>query len=299
MDYTQGIDKLKKQKDAVILAHYYQNPEIQDLADYVGDSFALSKLSKTLKNKTLVFCGVKFMAESAKILSPDKVVLLPVADAGCPMADMVSAEDIIALRSQYPNAAIVCYVNSSAQVKAECDICCTSSNAIDIVTKLPQQDIVFVPDKNLGQFVASKVPQKNVILFDGYCTVHNKITIKDVNDMKTMVPEGILVVHPECQPEIVKMADFAGSTAEIIDFVSKSSGKEFIIGTEKGVLHKIQKYNPYKKLHLLSPNLICDDMKKTTLEDLYNSLLYDRYEITLNDDIIAKAEHSLNAMLTI
>jgi len=299
LDYIQEINKLKKQKDAVILSHYYQRAEIQDLADYVGDSFALSKLSKTLKNKVLVFCGVNFMAESAKILSPDKTVLLPVADAGCPMADMVNAEDIIALRNQYPDAAIVCYVNSTAEVKAECDICCTSSNAVNIVKKLPQKNIVFVPDKNLGKYVASKVPEKNVILFNGYCFVHNNITVENVKAIKALSPEGILAVHPECSEEVVKMADFVGSTAEIIDFVSNSTAKEFIIGTEKGVIHKIQKDNPSKKLHLLSSNLVCNDMKKTTLEDLYNSLLYGRHEIKLNADIIAKAEHCLNAMLTI
>lgn len=299
MDYIQDINRLKKQKDAVILAHYYQRTEIQELADYVGDSFALSKLSKTLKNKVLVFCGVNFMAESAKILSPDKTVLLPVADAGCPMANMISAEDIIALRSQYPNAAIVCYVNSTAEVKSECDICCTSSNAVDIVRKLPQKDIVFVPDKNLGNFVASKVPQKNIISFNGYCPIHNNVTVKNVKDMKTLIPEAVIAVHPECPPEVVKMADFVGSTAGIIDFISNSSATDFIIGTEKGVIDEIQKNNPCKKLHLLSHNLVCNDMKKTTLEDLYNSLVYDRYEIKLNADVIAKAEHCLNAMLTI
>jgi len=193
----------------------------------------------------------------------------------------------------------VCYVNSTAEVKAECDICCTSSNAVNIVKKLPQKNIVFVPDKNLGKYVASKVPEKNVILFNGYCFVHNNITVENVKDIKSLSPEGIIAVHPECSEEVLKMADFVGSTAEIINFVSNSTAKEFIIGTEKGVIHKIQKDNPSKKLHLLSSNLVCNDMKKTTLEDLYNSLLYGRHEIRLNTDIIAKAEHCLNAMLTI
>lgn len=299
MDYTESINKLKKEKDAVILSHYYQRPEIQELANYVGDSFALSKLAKTLPNKIIVFCGVHFMAESAKILSPEKTVLLPAPDAGCPMADMVTPEDIISLRRQYPSAAVVCYVNSSANVKAECDICCTSSNAINIVKNLPQRDIIFVPDQNLGQYVAKQLPEKNIILFNGYCITHHKITIKNVDDARKSIPDAIFVVHPECQPEIVEKADFAGSTAEIIDFITNSQNKKFIIGTEMGVLHEIQKLNPDKKLYMLNSGLVCPNMKKTTVENVYNALLYNRYEMKLSDDIIAKAEHSLNQMLKV
>lgn len=299
MDYTQNINKLKKEKDAIILAHYYQRPEIQDIADYVGDSFALSKLAKKLTNKVIVFCGVHFMAESAKILSPDKTVLLPASDAGCPMADMVTPEDIISLRKQYPKAAVVCYVNSSAEVKAECDICCTSSNAIRIVKSLPENDIIFVPDQNLGDFVSKHVPEKNIILFNGYCITHHKITLENVEQSCNAIPDSILVVHPECQPEIVKKANFAGSTAEIIEFISNSDNKKFIIGTEMGVLHEIQKRNPDKKLYLLSQGLLCPNMKKTTIENVYDALMYNQYEIKLSNDIIAKAEHSLNRMLTI
>lgn len=299
MDYTQNINKLKKEKDAVILAHYYQRPEIQDIADYVGDSFALSKLAKKLTNKVIVFCGVHFMAESAKILSPDKTVLLPASDAGCPMADMVTPENIISLRKQYPKAAVVCYVNSSAEVKAECDICCTSSNAIRIVKSLAENDIIFVPDQNLGNFVSKHVPEKNIILFNGYCITHHKITLENVEQACTAIPDAILVVHPECQPEIVKKADFAGSTAEIIEFISNSDNKKFIIGTEMGVLHEIQKRNPDKKLYLLSQGLLCPNMKKTTIENVYDALMYNQHEIKLSNDIIAKAEHSLNRMLTI
>lgn len=299
LDYTQNINKLKKEKDAVILAHYYQRPEIQDIADYVGDSFALSKLAKKLTNKVIVFCGVHFMAESAKILSPDKTVLIPALDAGCPMADMVTPEDIISLRKQYPKAAVVCYVNSSADVKAECDICCTSSNAIRIVESLPQNDIIFVPDQNLGNFVSKHLPEKNIILFNGYCITHHKITLENVERACKSIPDAILVVHPECQPEIVEKADFAGSTAEIIEFISNSDDKKFIIGTEMGVLHEIQKRNPDKKLYLLSQGLLCPNMKKTTIENVYDALMYNQYEIKLSDDIIAKAKHSLDRMLTI
>lgn len=299
LDYVQGINKLKKEKNAVILAHYYQRPEVQDVADYVGDSFALSKLAKNLDNDVIVFCGVHFMAESAKILSPDKTVLLPAPDAGCPMADMVKPEDIRRLRKEYPEAAVVCYVNSSAEVKAECDICCTSSNAIHVVKSLPQKDIVFVPDQNLGRFVKEQVPEKNVILFNGYCITHHKITVQNVEDAKKTLPDALFAVHPECQEEIVKLADFAGSTAEIIDFVSKSDCEKFIIGTEMGVMHEIQKRNPDKKLYLLNSGLVCPNMKKTTIENVYNALLNNTYEMKLDEEIIRKAQHSLERMLTI
>lgn len=299
MNYIEDINKLKEQKDAVILAHYYQQPEVQDIADYVGDSFALSKLAKNLKNKTIVFCGVHFMAESAKILSPDKTVLLPAADAGCPMADMVTPDDIKQLRQKYPNAAVVCYVNSSAQTKAECDICCTSSNAIHIVKSIFQKDIVFVPDQNLGQFVAQHVPEKNIILFDGYCITHHKISVVDLQNAKRSVPDSLIVVHPECQPEIVAHSDFAGSTAEIIDFVSNSKAQKFIIGTEMGVIHEIQKRNPDKKLYLLNSGLVCPNMKKTTVKNVYECLLNDKNEITLDENIIERAKHSLDRMLSI
>lgn len=299
MNYVEAINKLKAEKDAIILAHYYQNPEIQEIADYVGDSFALSKLAKNLTNKIIVFCGVHFMAESAKILSPDKTVLLPAKDAGCPMADMVTAQDIISLRQKYKDAAIVCYVNSSAEVKALSDICCTSSNAIRIVKSLPQKDIVFVPDQNLGRFVADKLPDKNIILFDGYCITHHQITAQMVDEIKQKVKDALIVVHPECQPEIVKKADFAGSTAEIIDFISNSNNTKFIIGTEMGVLHEIQKLNPNKELYLLDEALICPNMKKTTLENIYECLNNNKNEIVLNNDIIERARGSLDKMLAI
>lgn len=299
MDYIENINKLKQELDAIILAHYYQRPEVQDIADYVGDSFALSKLAKNLPNKVIVFCGVHFMAESAKILSPQKTVLLPAIDAGCPMADMVTPEDIVLLRHKYPNAAIVCYVNSSAQVKAECDICCTSSNAIKVVKSLKQKDIVFVPDKHLGEFVAKQVPEKNIILFDGYCITHHRITLKNAKDAREALKNALLVVHPECPDEVVKEADFAGSTEQIIDFITKSDKKEFIIGTEMGVFHEIEKRNPDKKLYLLNSGLVCPDMKKTTVESVYYALKYKRYEINLSNLIIERAKHSLDKMLEI
>jgi len=299
LDIIQEIESLKKQRGAVILAHYYQRPEVQDIADYVGDSFALSKLAKELPQEVIVFCGVHFMAESAKILSPEKTVLLPDANAGCPMAEMVGEEDVIALKKAHPNAAVVCYVNSTAKVKALSDICCTSSNAIRLVKSLPQKDIIFIPDQNLGHYVAQKVPEKNIILFNGYCITHHRVNAEDVTRARDAVPDAIFAVHPECKPEIVEMADFVGSTAEIIDFVSNSPHEKFIIGTEMGVLHPIQKRNPNKKLYLLSPGLVCPNMKKTTLENVKNALLNNEYEMKLDVETIEKARNSLDKMLMV
>jgi len=299
LNITKEIENLKKQRGAVILAHYYQRPEVQDIADYVGDSFALSKLAKELPQQVIVFCGVHFMAESAKILSPEKTVLLPDANAGCPMAEMVGEEDIIALKKAHPNAAVVCYVNSTAKVKALSDICCTSSNAIRVVNSLPQKDIIFIPDQNLGHYVAQKVPEKNIILFDGYCVTHHRVKADDVIKAKEAVPDAIFAVHPECRPEIVEMADFVGSTSEIIDFVSNSPNEKFIIGTEMGVLHPIQKRSPDKRLYLLSPGLVCPNMKKTTLENVKNALLNNEYEMKLDEETIEKAKHSLDKMLQV
>ncbi len=299
LDITKEIESLKKQRGAVILAHYYQRPEVQDIADYVGDSFALSKLAKELLQQVIVFCGVHFMAESAKILSPEKTVLLPDANAGCPMAEMVGEEDVIALKKAHPNAAVVCYVNSTAKVKALSDICCTSSNAIRVVNSLPQKDIIFIPDQNLGHYVAQKVPEKNIILFDGYCVTHHRINADDVIKAKEAVPDAIFAVHPECRPEIVEMADFVGSTSEIIDFVSSSPREKFIIGTEMGVLHPIQKRSPNKRLYLLSQGLVCPNMKKTTLENVKNALLNNEYEMKLDSETVEKAKHSLDRMLMV
>ncbi|MBC7766161.1 MAG: quinolinate synthase NadA, partial [Hyphomonadaceae bacterium] len=290
------IQKLKIERDAVILAHYYQRPEVQEIADYVGDSFALSKLAKELPHAVIVFCGVHFMAESAKILSPQKTVLLPERNAGCPMADMVTAEDVLSLRQKHPNAAVVSYVNSTAGVKAVSDICCTSSNAIRVVNSLEQDEIIFIPDQNLGHYVAGKVPHKKIILFDGYCITHHRVTIEDVQKARAAQLDAVFVVHPECKPAVVALADFAGSTAEIIDYVTHSDGKTFIIGTEMGVLHEIQKRNPLKKLYMLSSGLICPNMKKTTLENVFEALQYNQYEMKLDNSTIDKARQAFSRL---
>ena len=298
--YTiERIKELKRQRNAVILAHYYQVPEIQDIADFVGDSFDLSRRASMVGNDVIVFCGVHFMAESAKILNPNKTVLLPARDAGCPMADMVNREDVLALREQYPDAAVVCYVNSSAEVKAVSDICCTSSNAVKVVKSIPNKRIIFVPDENLGNFVAKQVPEKEIILYNGYCVTHKRVTVQDLEATKNAMPNTLVLVHPECTPEVVERADFAGSTAQIIDFVKKSDANNFIIGTEQGILHKLQKDNPNKRFYILSPKLICPNMKKTTLKELLTSLEDMVFEIKLDSNLISQAHKSLERMLQI
>lgn len=291
------IERLKKEKNAVILAHYYQTGDIIDIADMVGDSFALSKQAKETDADMIVFCGVRFMAESAKILSPDKKVLLPAANAGCPMADMVTAADIRRLREQYPDATIVCYVNSSYDVKAECDVCVTSSNAVKIVRAVPQKRVVFVPDQNLARYVAAQVPEKEVIPFSGYCIVHHQVSVDDVDKAVAAVPDAPLLVHPECPEPVTRRADFVGSTAQIIDFATKSPGKKFLIGTEMGILHVLQKKNPDKQFYLLTPKLFCTNMKKTHLSDVYEALLHEQHEINLDEEIMDKARLSLDRML--
>lgn len=292
------ILELKKKRNAVILAHLYQRPEIQDIADFVGDSLDLSRKAKDTDADVIVFCGVWFMAETAKILSPQKTVLLPETDAGCPMADMVTAEDIHRLRAEHPEAAIVCYVNSSAEVKAASDICCTSSNAVKVAASLPQKEIIFVPDKNLGSYVARFLRDKHFILFDGYCPTHNKITPDDVVKAKRLRPDALILVHPECRPEVAELADFTGSTAQIIDCAVRSQKEEFIIGTESGVLHRLGKLCPGKAFYTVR-TMVCPNMKRTSLESVVRTLETMQYEMKLDDDIIKRASGSLERMLEV
>jgi len=293
----EKITQLKKEKNAVILAHYYQTEGILEIADFVGDSFALSKQAALTDADMIVFCGVRFMAESAKILSPGKKVLLPAQDAGCPMADMVSPSDVKRLRAQYPDAAVVCYVNTSSQVKAECDICVTSSNAVKIAASREEQRIIFIPDRNLAHFVARQVPEKQIIPFDGYCIVHHRINAEDVLKAKAAMPDAKLLVHPECPSEVIDKADFTGSTAQIISYAKQSLDKKFLIGTEEGILSTLRKENPDKEFYLLSPKLFCVNMKKTKLEDVLNALVFDQHEILLDAEIMRKAKQSLDRML--
>lgn len=298
-DLIKKINELKEEKNAVIVAHNYQVDDVQEVADVIGDSLALSRYCADNDKKVIVFCGVHFMAESAKILSPQKTVLLPEIDAGCPMADMVAADALREEKKKYPGAVVVCYINSSAEVKAESDICCTSSNAIKVVKSIKEKDILFVPDQNLGSYVARMVPEKNIILWKGYCITHHRVRPDEIKKVKEIHSDALLLVHPECQKEIAEAADFVGSTKQIIDYAKESSSSKFIIGTEMGVLYKLKKDNPDKSFYLLSQGLICPNMKKTSLKSVYDALNEMKYEIDLDEDIRLKAKKALERMLEI
>lgn len=298
MKITEKIKKLKEEKNAVILAHNYQLPEIHDIADFVGDSLGLSLEAAKTHASVIVFCGVHFMAETAKILSPQKTVLLPDKDAGCPMADMIDTEKLKNLQSRHPNAVTMCYVNSSAAVKSLCDYCCTSANALKMAQKIlhTNQDIIFVPDQNLAHYVSS-VAQCNFITSEGYCPIHTDILPEHVTQAKTLHPEAIVIVHPECKPIVTNMADVVTSTEGMSRYIKNSSQNEFIIGTEIGIIYRLQKENPDKTFHPASPNAICTDMKKIDLEKVLWSLENLSYEITLPEDIMKKARLSIDRML--
>ncbi|WP_073336532.1 quinolinate synthase NadA [Clostridium grantii] len=299
MELKEKILRLKKEKEAIILAHYYVDKEIQEVADYIGDSFYLSKIAKECKENTIVFCGVNFMAESAKILSPEKKILIPVNNAFCPMAQMVSEDDVLYMKEKYPDAKVVCYVNSTAEVKAVSDVCCTSSNAINIVNNLDSNRIIFVPDRNLGSYVSEQVKDKEVILWDGFCCVHDDVD-KDILD-KLIVSNSknkediAILVHPECKKVIRDKATFIGSTAQIIEFASKSHYDKYIIVTEIGIKHKLTEKCPDKEF-IFMPFMHCFTMKKITLENLYECLDKDNYQVELDEEVIKNAYRSLEDM---
>ncbi|MBR3767747.1 MAG: quinolinate synthase NadA [Clostridia bacterium] len=297
-DIINEIKRLKEETGTVILAHTYQNPEIIEIADITGDSFALAKKSLALGAKKVIMCGVRFMAESVKILSPETEVILPVPEATCPMAEMISPERVREYKKNNPEAVVVAYINTTAALKAECDVCVTSSSALKIVEKLDAPEILFIPDKNLGSFVKEKFPEKNIVLWDGYCPVHATLTEDDILKAKSEHPEALLAVHPECEKDVVKHADMAGSTAEIIDF-ALTSEKPVIIGTERGVAdYLIPKYPEKKLYHLCPEKLVCKDMKYTTPENILLALKGEGGEkIELPDELIKKAKHSIDEML--
>lgn len=291
------ILQLKKEKNAVILAHYYVADEVQEIADYIGDSFSLSKKAKELEENIIVFCGVSFMGESAKILNPNKLVLMPDKNADCAMAHMVDLENLKKIREEYDDVAVVCYINSTAEIKCHADVCVTSSNAVKIVKKLPNKNIFFIPDGNLGRYVAEQVPEKNIILNQGYCPVHHVMTIEEVHKAKEEHPNAEFVVHPECVKALLDEADYIGSTTGIINFVSESENEEFIIGTEMGVLYELKKRNPNKKFYMLNPNQICQDMKFVTLEKIYHVLANETNEIEVSESCRINALKPLERML--
>lgn len=293
----EEIKQLKQKHQAIILAHNYQMDAVQDLADLVGDSLALSQNAAQTDAPVIVFCGVHFMAESASILAPDKTVLLPAANAGCPMADMAEVDEVLKWREKHPKAAVVTYVNSSAAVKAVSDYCCTSANAVKLVRNIPETEIIFLPDQNLGRYVAQQVPEKSFHIWPGYCVTHHQITIKDVNKMKADHPEALLLIHPECRQEVCEAADFIGSTSQIIKYVKESSANQFIIGTELGILHSLINDNPDKTFHLLSPTLVCPNMKQTTVAKVLDALRHLSPVITVDPEIRVKAKLALDRML--
>ncbi len=298
MDIKSEIRRLARERDAVILAHNYQIDDIQEIADFTGDSLGLSIEASKVPNKTIVFCGVHFMAETAYILSPDKKVLLPEIDAGCPMADMISAEGLRKMKEKFPGVPVVCYVNSSADVKAEADICCTSANAVNIVKSIKSDKIIFAPDMNLGHYV-SRFVDKEIILWEGFCPIHRRLTSKEVLELKSKYPDAIFVCHPECNPDVVDLADHVCSTSGFYTYIKKSDKKRFIVGTEKGVLYKLKKENPDKEFIMAYDTFQCKNMKKITLNSLYESLLKEQHVITVPEEIRIKALGSIQRMLEV
>ncbi len=294
----EKIQLLKKQKDAVILAHNYQLSEIQDIADFVGDSLELSIEASKTKAKIIVFCGVNFMAETAKILNPTKKVLMPDKKAGCPMANMINESDLLELKNQNPDAAVVCYINSTAKIKALSDYCCTSGNALQIVKSILPKKIIFVPDQYLGNWIESQLGIK-MILWKGYCNVHNKILPEYIIKQKSNHPKALVLAHPECTPEVLKLADKVASTSQMIKFPSNNSAEEYIIATEKGILHKLNKIYPDKKFYPAFDGALCPNMKLTNLEKLLWSLEDEKEEINLEKNIIEKALSPIKRMLEI
>lgn len=290
------IERLKEEKDAVLLVHNYQRPEIQDIADYVGDSFDLSKRASELPHRMIVFCGVRFMAESAKILSPDKTVLLPRADAGCPMADMVTVEELRELTHKHPKAKVVCYINTNADVKAECDACCTSANALKVVEGIEGDEIIFVPDRNLASWVA-RFTDKTIIPWDGFCYVHERMTAQDVAQSKEVSSNGLVMVHPECRPEVVDLSDDVLGTMGMVKLANQSGSQRLIVGTEEGLLYRLKKENPEKEFFTLGPARMCRNMKITRLEDVYLALEEKRYTIEVDPEIARRAKRALDRML--
>ncbi len=299
MNILDKIQKLKKEKNAVILAHYYVSAEIQQIADYIGDSYYLSKLAVSLNEDVIVFCGVSFMGESAKLLNPSKTVLMPDAHADCAMAHMASKEKIMAIREKYDDLAVVCYINSTAELKSLSDVCVTSSNAVKIVKALPQNNIYFIPDKNLAHFVADQVPEKNFIYNDGFCPIHEKMMLSELLDAKAAHPDAKVLTHPECSEDIRNISDFLGSTADIINYATASEDIEFIICTENGVRFELEKRNPHKKFFFTSTEPVCTDMKLITPEKILRVLQTGENKVFVSDKIQEDAVKPLENMLAL
>lgn len=297
MSIIQKINQLKVEKKAIILAHYYCTDEVQEIADYVGDSYYLSKVAKETDAEMIVFCGVSFMGESAAILNPEKKVLMPDMEADCAMAHMVDLDKIKEMREKYEDLAVVCYINSTAEIKTYSDVCVTSANAVKIVKNLPNKNIFFIPDGNLGRYVAEQVPEKNVILNTGYCPIHAAMTKDSVLAAKAKYPNAKFLVHPECTKELLDEADYIGSTSGIIEFAQKDTAEEYIIGTEIGVMYELKKSNPNKKFYTLTDRQICMDMKFVTLKKVLEVMEKETNQMVVSETMREKALIPLNRML--
>lgn len=297
-DIQEEILKLKKEKDICILAHCYQSPDILEIADFVGDSFALSVSASKVTNKTVIMCGVRFMAETVKILSPDKKVIVANGDAGCPMAEMMDKELIEQVKEQYPDYTVVAYINTTSELKTVCDVCVTSSSALKICKSLDTDKILFIPDKNLGSYIAKQLPEKEIKLLSGGCPTHARMGISDVKKAKAAHPEALFLVHPECVPEVVAEADYVGSTTGIMNYAKESDAKEFIIGTESSIVSHLQLACPDKMFYPLSKDLVCHNMKLTTIVDVLNSVKgIGGEEIELDEDVRLGAKRCIDKMI--
>ena len=297
-DIIKEILRLADERDALILAHNYQRDEIQELAHITGDSLALSMEAARTDKSVIVFCGVHFMAESAAILAPEKTVLLPRLDAGCPMADMITAEGLREFKSKYPGVPVVTYVNSSAAVKAESDICCTSSNAVNVVASLADKEVILAPDRNLGRYIADQV-DKTCYFWDGYCPTHERFTVADVDAIKADYPDALFMAHPECPPEVLAQADHICSTSGMYTFASENPAKQFIVGTEAGILYRLRKENPDKEFILPTTRLICPNMKLTSIEDILECLQTMSPQVTVPEEVRIPAKITLDRMLAV
>jgi len=299
-ELTDRIGRLKRERRAVILAHNYQIPEVQDVADIVGDSLAMAREARSVEAEVIVLCGVRFMAETAKILNPERTVLVPDENAGCPMADMITPRELAAAKRRRPDAAVVCYVNSAAAVKAMSDVCCTSANAVRVAESIPkEQPILFVPDQSLGDWVAQQTGRKNIILWPGFCPTHHRILAEHVAARRKEFPEAEVLVHPECTRDVVALADFVGSTSQIIRRVEESKAKAFIICTELGVCHTIRRRSPGKTVIAISSLADCPNMKLNTLEKIAWSLEDMQVEVRVPDDVADRARDAIEKMLAL
>ena len=295
----EKIKKLKEEKNAIILAHSYQNIEIDEVADFVGDSLYLSRQAEKTNADIIVFAGVYFMAQTAKIISPSKKVLLPNLHAGCLMADMINHEQMVNFKKNHPNIPVVCYINSTAEVKAECDICCTSSNAVDIVRSLNRNKVLFIPDANLGKWVEKQLNGIEVITYDGNCPVHHNVKMEDIQEARSCYPNAKILIHPECKPEVSALGDYVGSTSGIIDYVKNSHDRQFVIVTEKGVADRLKRDYPDREFILIKDNMLCESMKLTTLEEIWHALEYEVNEINLDEEVRRLSSNCIEKMLKV